>query len=346
MPSIATPAPVDGQARKFRHTDSAAVIGSLALGTTILAAIAIAGLFVGGVATPLSTVIDALLGRNAGPEAVILWKLRIPRELLAMLAGASLACSGVVMQGIARNALASPDLTGVLTGASFAIVVCYVFVPSVPAVMHPFIGLAGGLVAGGTSLTIASAGGLSPVRLALAGSAVALFSMAGITTALVFAGPTVASVFFWLTGGLAGRGWQHLSILLPWSLVGLGACMVLARPLDVLALGDEAAEGLGLNVRWWRIAGVVIATMLSVGVVAVAGPIGFLGLCIPHIARAVVGVRHQVLLPVSAVMGAITLLFADTLARTLAAPRELPIGVLTAIVGGPFLIHMVWRKTA
>ncbi|MCA0277511.1 MAG: iron ABC transporter permease [Proteobacteria bacterium] len=320
--------------------------GLLLAGMVVLVGLAFAGLFVGGVQTPVRAVVDALLGTGSGPEAAILWKLRIPRELLAMLAGAGLACSGVVMQGVSRNALASPDLTGVLTGASFAIVVFYVFVPSVPAVAHPFIGLAGGLLAGGTSLVIASAGGLSPVRLALAGSAVAFFCAAGITTALVHAGPTVASVFFWLTGGLAGRGWQHLTILLPWAVAGLTACIALARPLDILALGDDAAETLGLNVRFWRIAAAITATMLSVGVVAVAGPIGFVGLCIPHIARSLVGARHAALLPASAMLGAITLLAADTMARTLAAPRELPIGVLTAIVGGPFLIHLIWRKTA
>lgn len=322
------------------------LFGLLAAGITILAALSFAGLFVGGVQTPVRTVVEALLGTRTGPEAAILWKLRIPRELLAMLAGAALACSGVVMQGVSRNALASPDLTGVLTGASFAIVVFYVFVPSVPAVAHPFIGMAGGLLAGGTSLLIASAGGLSPVRLALAGSAVAFFCAAGITTALVHAGPTVASVFFWLTGGLAGRGWQHLTMLLPWAVAGLLACIALARPLDILALGDDAAETLGLNVRFWRLAAAITATMLAVGVVAVAGPIGFVGLCIPHIARSLVGARHAALLPASAILGAITLLAADTMARTLAAPRELPIGVLTAIVGGPFLIHLIWRKTA
>lgn len=153
-------------------------------------------------------------------------------------------------------------------------------------------------------------------------------------------------MFFWLTGGLAGRGWHHLTILLPWAAAGLCACAVLARPLDLLALGDEAAGTLGLNVRFWRLAGALTAIVLSVGVVAVAGPIGFLGLCIPHLARGITGVRHQVLLPVAALLGAIALLAADTLARTMAAPRELPIGVLTAIVGGPFLIHVVWRKTA
>jgi iron complex transport system permease protein len=330
-----------------RHcTSSLRATGLLVAGLAVLGTLAIGGLFVGGVATPVPVVVDALLGRSVGPEAAILWKLRIPRELLAMLAGAALACSGVVMQGVARNPLASPDLTGVLTGASFAIVVFYVFVPSVPAIAHPFIGLAGGLLAGGTSLLIASAGSRSPVRLALAGSAVAFFCAAGITTALVHAGPTVASVFFWLTGGLAGRGWHHLTILLPWAVAGLCACTVLARPLDLLALGDEAAATLGVNVRFWRLTGALTAIVLSVGVVAVAGPIGFLGLCIPHIARSVVGVRHQVLLPVAAMLGAIALLAADTLARTMAAPRELPIGVLTAIVGGPFLIHMVWRRTA
>lgn len=339
-------ASADGGAAKLSRKGCFGIVGLLVAGLVVLAGIGFAGLFVGGVTTPVPLVIDALLGRSAGPEAAILWRLRIPRELLAILAGAALACSGVVMQGVARNALASPDLTGVLTGASFAIVVFYVFVPSVPAIAHPFIGLAGGLLAGGTSLLIASAGGLSPVRLALAGSAVAFFCAAGITTALIHAGPTVASVFFWLTGGLAGRGWQHLIILLPWAVAGLCACVVLARPLDLLALGDEAAETLGLNVRFWRLAGAVTAIVLSVGVVAVAGPIGFLGLCIPHVARSIVGVRHQVLLPVSAMLGAIALLTADTLARTMAAPRELPIGVLTAIVGGPFLIHMVWRKTA
>ena len=320
--------------------------GLLLVGMVVLVGLAFAGLFVGGVQTPVRAVVNALLGTASGPEAAILWKLRIPRELLAMLAGAALACSGVVMQGVSRNALASPDLTGVLTGASFAIVVFYVFVPSVPAVAHPFIGMAGGLLAGGTSLLIASAGGLSPVRLALAGSAVAFFCAAGITTALVHAGPTVASVFFWLTGGLAGRGWQHLTMLLPWAVAGLLACIALARPLDILALGDDAAETLGLNVRFWRLAAAITATMLAVGVVAVAGPIGFVGLCIPHIARSLVGARHAALLPASAILGAITLLAADTMARTLAAPRELPIGVLTAIVGGPFLIHLIWRKTA
>lgn len=341
LPSAASAGRTDAR----RCISSLRVAGLLVAGLVLLATLAIGSLFVGGVATPVPVVIDALVGRSVGPEAAILWKLRIPRELLAILAGAALACSGVVMQGVARNPLASPDLTGVLTGASFAIVVFYVFVPSVPAIAHPFIGLAGGLLAGGTSLLIASAGGLSPVRLALAGSAVAFFCAAGITTALVHAGPTVASVFFWLTGGLAGRGWHHLTILLPWAVAGLCACAVLARPLDLLALGDEAAGTLGLNVRFWRLAGALTAIVLSVGVVAVAGPIGFLGLCIPHVARGITGVRHQVLLPVAALLGAIALLAADTLARTVAAPRELSIGVLTAIVGGPFLIHMVWRRT-
>lgn len=315
-------------------------IAVAAAGVLALAALA-ASLALGRRAMTLETIARVLWAPDEGLDSVIVWDVRLPRALLALAAGASLATAGAMMQGVLRNALASPDLTGVIGGGALAVAVALAWFDP-PPLLLPVAGLIGGIVAAALCLHLAWSRGLDPARMALAGVTVAAMAAAATTAVLITAGPQVETLYFWLVGGLLGRTWPHLWLQAPWAMLGLALAWSARRPLDLMALGDESATALGVGLAAWRIMALGAAVVLAAGVVAVAGPIAFVGLAAPHIARLFVGHRHARLLPAAAIIGGALLVSADLAARTLAV-REIPVGFVTALLGGPLFIALAAR---
>ncbi|WP_051710249.1 FecCD family ABC transporter permease [Andreprevotia chitinilytica] len=286
---------------------------------------------------------DALTGSSQEPLALVVRELRLPRFLVGALVGAALAVAGCSMQALTRNPLADPTLTGVVSGAALAVVTATLLFPELPTTWYPWCALAGGFASAALSLALAWRDRLSPTRLALAGMTVAALASAVITALLMRAGPQAGPLFYWLSGGLAGRGWPQFSVIWPWALAGIAATLATCRVLDIMQLGDDTAESLGVQLGRWRLWHGLAAVALAAGVVAVAGPVGFVGLAVPHLARLLVGSAHVRLLPAAALLGAALVCGADLLARTLAAPRELPLGFLTALFAAPFFIALARR---
>lgn len=271
----------------------------------------------------------------------VLTQYRLPRIILAVVVGAALAVSGVLVQGIVRNPLASPDILGVSHAASLASVSALFFLPALPVIWLPLFAFAGGI--GSMALLRIIAGVSSPLRLALVGVALSA-TWASLSDYLMLSRPQdINSALLWLTGSLWGRGWQFVTFVVPALLILMPLSLRFCRDLDLLALGDERASTLGVSIKRTQKASLLLAVALASTGVAACGPIGFIGLVVPHVARRLVGGRHRWLMPVSMLIGAQLLLLADLLARTLNPPMELPAGVLTAVIGAPYFFWLLVR---
>lgn len=276
-------------------------------------------------------------------SADIVGELRLSRVLLAILAGAGLGLSGALTQAVVRNPLASPDLIGVTAGAGLAATALMLIWPGIAFSWLIPAAIIGALLAVLLILALAGRGALNPSRLVLVGVALSSW-LAALTDWLLVSHPQkINAALVWLTGSLWGRGWDHVWVLLPWLLVLVPLALMLSLRLDLLALGDEAAEGLGANVQRSRLLALLLAVAMAAVSVAVCGAISFVGLVAPHLARMLVGGAHHRLLPVAAMVGALLVLVADIAARTLLAPIELPAGVLTALIGAPYFLFLLTR---
>ncbi|MFB7055859.1 FecCD family ABC transporter permease [Streptomyces vinaceus] len=332
-----------------------------------LLASAVAGLALGPVRIAPGQVLDIVLGgpgRRGGAFASIVWDVRMPRVLLGAVVGAGLAVAGTVLQALVRNPLADPFLLGASSGASLGAVLVIVLgagaagtagtagalgaIGAIGALGVPAAAFAGSMGALVAVYAMARRGGtMTTGRLILAGVAVQYVLSALTSLVLVLAAhpDQLRSVLFWTLGGLGGARWDELPLPAAALLAGTALLIALARPLDLLLAGEEGARTLGLDTGRFR-AAVFVLTSLVIGVlVAYSGAIGFVGLMVPHAARMVVGAGHRALLPVAALGGAVFLTLADLVARTAAAPEEIPVGVVTALVGGPFFLWMLRRST-
>ncbi|MFJ3921960.1 FecCD family ABC transporter permease [Streptomyces sp. NPDC090022] len=324
----------------------------LVLLTAALAASAVAGLALGPVRIAPGRVLDIVLGgERTGAFASIVWDVRMPRVLLGAVVGAGLAVSGTVLQALVRNQLADPFLLGASSGASAGAVLVLVLgvgAGVATSLSLPFAAFAGAMGALVAVYAMARRGGtMTTGRLILAGVAVQYILSALTSLVLVLAAEAdqVRSVLFWTLGGLGGARWDELALPAAALAFGTGLLLALARPLDLLLAGEEGARTLGLDTGRFR-AAVFVLTSLVIGVlVAYSGAIGFVGLMIPHAARMLVGAGHRALLPVAALGGAVFLTLADLVARTAAAPEEIPVGVVTALAGGPFFLWLLRRST-
>ncbi|GHC71525.1 FecCD family ABC transporter permease [Streptomyces cinnamoneus] len=293
-----------------------------------------------------SQVAGALLHDGTDKASVIVRSMRLPRTLIGVMVGAALAMAGAVMQGITRNPIADPGILGVSQGASLGVVLA-IAVADVHALNgYVWFAFAGAAVAAVGVYAIASRGrgGASPVKLALAGAAVNALLVSVISGVLTTEASALDEFRFWQVGSIAGRDADLVGQIWPFLLVGAVLVLSVARGLDALALGEDVARGLGQNVALVRIAGGLGATVLTGVGVAAAGPIAFLGLAVPHIARAVVGNDHRWVLPMAAFLGPVVLLTADVIGRVVYAHSEVPSGVMTALIGLPFLVTLVRRK--
>lgn len=306
--------------------------------------VAFLGLIYGAKPMTLGQALGALLAPNEGKDGIIIWTLRMPRSIAAWSAGAALAVAGYLLQAITRNPLAAPDLTGVSAGAIAAIVSTFVFFPAVSSFFYPPIGMAGGLAAAALTLWAAQGGRATPLHLALGGITVALFLNAITTYVLLRGGPQSPSVLFWLSGGFQGRSWPQILFMLPWILVGLIGAAISHRVIALLALGDEAAAGMGVNIRAWRALLLLCAVTLVAGVTPIAGAIAFIGLATPHLVRLLRPTEVLPALLLNATLGGLLLITADALARAIAAPREIPVSIVTALIGGPIFIYLTQRR--
>ncbi|XNO30822.1 FecCD family ABC transporter permease [Vibrio alginolyticus] len=278
----------------------------------------------------------------------ILETLRAPRTYAGLLIGASLAVSGVLMQGLTRNPLASPSILGINAGAACFMALASIGVPFFSQ-LNPIINaVLGALLSGGTVMLL---GGFfsarsHPLRLVLAGIAISAL-LIGLTRASVILADDMAySVLHWLTGSLSAVDSEQWQQLWPFATLGLVLAMGLARNLNLLALGDEVAVGLGGNIRLTRFISGLSVVLLAGTSVAIAGPIGFVGLLVPHLVRPIVGHNYHILIPVSALCGAALVTWSDALSRAIAFPVETPVGVITALLGTPCFIAIAMRKSS
>jgi iron complex transport system permease protein len=295
--------------------------------------------------TSWQTAVKSFTQYDGSNDHIIIQTVRLPRALIAAAVGASLAISGVLMQTLTKNPLASPGIFGINAGAGF-VVVAGVTLFNVTN-LQAFSGLAfvGAAIAAILVYTIGSVGreGLTPMKLTLAGAAIAAMFSSFTQGLLVVNEAALEQVLFWLAGSVSGRKLETLVSVLPYLGIGWFAAILISKKMNILSMGEDVAKGLGLKTGLVKLAVGAIVILLAGGAVAVAGPIGFIGIVVPHITRSIIGIDHRWTIPMSAVLGAILLLAADISARYIIMPSEVPVGVMTAIIGTPFFIYIARR---
>jgi iron complex transport system permease protein len=316
----------------------------------VLAVLFVLSVAFGTLAVTFADVTSALTGStpsgstDAVAEAAV--TKRVPRTVLAMLVGAALALSGTTMQAVTRNPLADPGILGVSSGAALAVVTGIAFFGMSNPFLYIWVAIGGAALAAAFVYTVGSLGrdGATPLKLALAGAAISA-TFGSLISAVLLPRVDVLTTFrFWQIGGVGGANWDRIGLVLPFLLVGTGICLFSARGMNMLALGDDLAAGLGENVLRARLVAAAGAVLLCGAATAIAGPIGFVGLVVPHLCRLLVGTDLRWLLPFSAVTGAVLLVAADVVGRVVARPQEIEVGIITALIGAPFFIWIVRRQ--
>lgn len=321
------------------------LMGVLAL---LLALVTVFAIRAGAVDLTTRQFIDVIMGRAAdSTEAAILLEIRLPRVLLALVAGVGLAVAGVTWQGVLRNPLADPYLIGVSAGGALGAGIALFAKGTLPLGSQavPVFAFVGSLCALGVVWGISGRGAAFSVeRMLLAGVAVGSFLSAILSMLLFWNQESLTTLYFWMLGSFSGRSWEDLRLALPYLAVGIGLLFGQLRHLNVLQLGSQRARALGVDTaeaQRWLIVG---ASLITASVVAVCGMIGFVGLVVPHVTRLLVGPDLRRVLPASGLLGALLLVAADLAARTLWAPSEMPVGVLTALLGAPFFLYLIARE--
>lgn len=330
----------------------------LVLIVSLLPVVLALNLFLGASELSPMEVIHTLLA-GSGQEHVVrvIWELRLPRALMAALVGAQLALAGFMLQSLTRNPLADAGLLGISAGASLGAVLVVVGAGTLSSgveiyqqgesvlVWLPAAALLGGLLAAALVYGLSGGSALTPLRLILTGVVCAAILNSLVTGLLGLWGQAhTETIAAWLAGSLNGRSWEHLSVLLPWSAAGLSAALLVYRPMQLLRLVDEQALSLGLNLGLWRLLTIATATLLTASAVAVAGPIGFIGLVVPHLARGIAPGHMALQYLMTAIAGAVIVLAGDLVGRLVLAPYELPVGVLAALIGVPAFLYLLRRQ--
>ncbi|WP_144554691.1 iron ABC transporter permease [Bacillus sp. X1(2014)] len=296
------------------------------------------------------TVVSVLFGGGPEMEKLIITSFRLPRIIVALMVGISLAVAGGILQGMIRNPLASPDVLGITGGAAAAVVSFLAMFSdknhslTVSIAWLPLAAFIGATVVGFLVYFLAWKNGVSPIRLVLIGIGISAL-MQAITTLTMVMGPIyqASQANIWITGTVYGSNWKNVAILVPWTVIFVIIALALARTINIQELGDEVATGLGGKVQKQRFLLLMISTALIGGSVAFAGGIGFVGLMAPHMARRLVGSSFGALLPASALIGGILVMVADLIGRTLFSPLEVPAGVFTAGIGAPYFIYLLFK---
>ena len=270
----------------------------------------------------------------------IVYLIRMPRVFCGILAGTNLALAGCILQGILRNPLADPGIIGVTAGAGLFAMVIMIILPEITNLV-PIAAFIGAMVAVAIVFAISWQRGVQPLRMILAGVAVAAFFGGAQTALMVFYSDRIQSTINWMAGGFQGASWSHVSMILPYTLLGLAAVFFISRWLNALQLGEDTARSIGLPVEKIRFVLLILAALLAASAVSVAGMLGFVGLVIPHMVRLVTGSDFDYLLPCSAIWGAAFVSMTDSAARLALAPIEVPVGVFMSFFGAPFFLYLL-----
>jgi iron complex transport system permease protein len=320
--------------------------GALGAAVAVLAVVVFCSLAYGSKPIPLRTVFDAFFAYDGSTDQAIIRSLRLPRTVVGLGVGVALGLAGAVMQGITRNPLADPGLLGVEAGASLAVVVG-IYVLGIGSLSgYVWLAFLGAAVASVVVYGLGSAGrgGATPVKLALAGAAVSAL-LASLTSGILLLDVQTLDQFrFWVVGSLAGRDATVAAQVFPFLVAGAVLALASGRSLNSLALGEDVARSLGQRVGLTRLVAALSIVLLCGGATAAAGPIGFVGLAVPHVARGICGPDHRWILPWSAVLGPTLLLGADVIGRLVARPGELQVGIVTAALGAPLFVLLVRRR--
>lgn len=322
------------------------LIAGLLLGIFILWLSLIASITWGAADIAFEDIFQAFTAYDGSTNHLIIRTVRLPRSLIAMLVGASLAVAGAIMQGLTRNPLASPGILGVNAGAAFAVVVGTFVFGSSSLNIYTWYAFAGAAISAIAVYFLGSLGrgGLTPFNLTIAGAALTAFITSITSGILILSQRTLEEIRFWLAGSVAGRDLNLLLQVLPYICVGLILAIALSRQITILSLGEDTARSLGQSTALIKILAAVSIILLAGASVAIAGPIGFVGLIVPHIVRFLVGVDYRWILPYAAILGAIMMLIADLCGRLIIQPSELPVGLVMPLIGTPFFIYLIrWK---
>lgn len=297
---------------------------------------------VGTIHVPFRRILEVLVHPDGTTVSKTIWNIRLPRMILAGLVGVNLALSGAILQGIMGNPLADPGIIGISSGAGLFGIFILVVIPQYQNLV-PVFAFLGAMLAAGIIYALAWKGGIQPMRVVLAGVAVSALFSAGISATLVFFSDRVHGALTFMNGSLAARSWGEVTTILPYTVVGFLACMLLREKLNIMILGDDVARGLGLQVERTRFVCTALAALLAASAVSVVGLLGFVGLIVPHSIRLLMGNDYRVLVPGSALLGAALVMLSDTFARTIFSPTEIPVGIVMAVLGVPFFLYLLRR---
>jgi iron complex transport system permease protein len=321
-----------------------ALLLGLVAGAVVLFVCLLASVRFGAARIGTGDVISAFTDYDGSEDDLIIRTLRVPRALVAALVGAALAVAGAIIQGLTRNPLSDPGILGIEAGAALAVVGSVFILGASSLTTYALFAFAGAAMAAVVVYGLGTLGGMTPAKLVVAGAAMAALLSSLTTAVLIFNQRTLEEIRFWLAGSVAGRDLSLLLQVLPYAAAGLLLAFALSRRITTLTLGEDVAVGLGQRTAWVKFLSIVAVVLLAGSAVAVAGPIGFVGLVVPHVARFFVGVDYRWILPYSAFLGAVLLVTADIAARLVLRPTELPVGVMTALVGAPFFIYLARRR--
>nr|WP_233202897.1 iron ABC transporter permease [Sporosarcina sp. P1] len=316
---------------------------TLVVSGSLLLIAAVLSLMIGPVSFSLQEIWDGIFVANDTMERRIVWELRFPRVLVGMIVGVSLAVAGAILQGVMRNPLADPGIIGVSSGAGLAATIIMIIYPAY-IMFLPLAAFLGALTTAVVIYALSWRGGASPLRIILVGVAINAVIGACMSALMLLYSDRVQAVLPWLAGGIAGVGWVQFEMIIYYVLVAFVLAIFSVKHIRILRLGDEVAKLLGHNVERSRFFLIVLSTLLAGMAVSVSGLIGFVGLVVPHIMRSIVGGDYRFLLPASALGGGLLVVVADTIARTLFNPIELPVGILLSFLGGPFFLYLIQKR--
>jgi iron complex transport system permease protein len=301
-------------------------------------------LYIGSKNISVQAAIKSIFIEDGSKDNLIIRTIRLPRVVMSIFIGANLAVAGVLMQGITRNPLASPQVFGINSGASFLVVAATVILSNITNYSLVYFAFAGAALSGGLVYFLGSVGGMTPVKLALAGMTIH-FLLSSFTQGMILINEnSLDKIMHWMAGSVSGGNWDSVLVLLPWTVIGLSVAFLLASSMTILDLGEEIAKGLGQRTEIIRMIAGIVVIMLAGASVAVAGPIGLIGLIVPHIVKHFVGTDYRLRIPFCILFGAILLVYADIVSRFIAYPFESPVGIVTAAIGGPFFLYLAQRK--
>ncbi|WP_017317659.1 FecCD family ABC transporter permease [Mastigocladopsis repens] len=317
----------------------------LVVGCLVLLLCLIASISYGAADISWKTIYEAFTA-NGSADHLIIRTVRLPRSLLAILLGAAISVAGAIMQGITRNPLADPAILGINDGAAILVVTAiFVFGSSEPSlyIWSAFVG-AGAAAIAVYFIASLGRGGITPLNLTIAGAAISTLLFSLRSAILILSQRTLEEIRFWLAGSVADAEAAIIWQVLPYISIGMILAFAIAKQITILNLGEDVARGLGQQTAWVKLTAAVIVLLLAGSAVAVAGPIGFIGLVVPHIVRILISTHYYWIIPYSAVFGATLLLLSDIVARLIIQPQELPVGVITALVGAPLFIYLARTK--